>query len=158
MVQVSRLRSSSCELFIQTQSYKQLAHISRFAFPSLLLAPPYLFSSSGVGLMEIAALIGFAIACVAGGYLADVITAEVIRRQGGAVFPEQRLIALIPGCLIAPTGCILVAFSCSEKLHWVAIAFGFGMSEHISPRLLTILTRFQYHLEQYIIPISQLPM
>jgi hypothetical protein len=85
--------------------------------------------------MEIAAIIGFVIACVTGGYLADVITAAVIRRQGGAVFPEQRLIALIPGCLIAPTGCILVAFACSEKLHWVAIAFGFGMGKHLSPRL-----------------------
>jgi MFS family permease len=98
----------------------------------LLLAPPYLFSPSGVGLIQIAAIIGFAIACVTGGYFADVITAAVIRRQGGAVFPEQRLIALIPGCLISPAGCILIAFACSEKLHWVAIAFGFGMGKHLS--------------------------
>lgn len=67
--------------------------------------------------------------------MADVITAAVIRRQGGTMFPEQRLIALVPGCLTAPAGCILVAFACSEKLHWVAIAFGFGMGKPLSPRL-----------------------
>ncbi|KAF2801514.1 MFS transporter [Mytilinidion resinicola] len=98
-----------------------------FAFPSLLLAPPYLFSGSEVGLMQIAAIIGFLIGCFSGGYFADIITAVVIRKQKGAVYPEQRLVALIPGCLIAPAGCILIAFACSEKLHWVAIAFGFGM-------------------------------
>ncbi|KAF2496528.1 MFS transporter [Lophium mytilinum] len=98
-----------------------------FAFPSLLLAPPYLFSSSQVGLMQIAAIIGFSIGCFAGGYIADIITAVVIRRQTGNVYPEQRLVALIPGCLVAPAGCILIAFACSDKLHWVAIAFGFGM-------------------------------
>ncbi|KAH7357401.1 putative MFS transporter [Pyrenochaeta sp. MPI-SDFR-AT-0127] len=97
-----------------------------FAFPSLLMAPPYLFSGSSIGLMQIAAIIGFVIGSYAGGYAADTITAAVIRRHRGAVYAEQRLIALIPGCLIAPVGCILIAFACSEKLQWVAIAIGFG--------------------------------
>ncbi|KAJ9136833.1 Aldehyde dehydrogenase [Pleurostoma richardsiae] len=98
-----------------------------FAFPSLLLAPPYLFASSSVGLMQIAAIIGFAIACYGGGYICDVITARLIIRNRGVFVPEQRLISLLPGCFIAPAGCILLAFSCQNKLHWIAIAFGFGM-------------------------------
>ncbi|KAK3898367.1 major facilitator superfamily domain-containing protein [Staphylotrichum tortipilum] len=97
-----------------------------FAFPSLLLAPPYLFTPLQVGLIQIAAVIGFVLACFTGGYLADVITARMIRRQGRVV-PEQRLVSIIPGCFIAPVGCIIVAIACSRQLSWVAIAFGFGM-------------------------------
>jgi hypothetical protein len=82
--------------------------------------------------MEIAAIVGFLVGCLMGGYVADLITATVIRRQGGAVYPEQRLISLLPGGLIAPAGCVLVAFACSEKLHWVSIAFGFGMGMPIT--------------------------
>lgn len=109
------------------------------------MAPPYLFSSSGVGLMQIPAIIGFIVGCFAGGYATDVITAAVIRRQHGAVYAEQRLVSLIPGCAIAPAGCILIAFACSEKLHWVAIAFGFGMGkchphrvDHYRPKWVTV--------------------
>lgn len=97
------------------------------------MAPPYLFSSIGVGLMQISALIGLGVGCIAGGYIADIITATVIHKQHGAIYPEQRLVALLPGSMIAPAGCILVAFSCSEKLHWVAIAFGFGMGKYVLP-------------------------
>ena len=95
------------------------------------MAPPYLFTGIGVGLMQVAAIIGFLIGCFAGGYIADVITAVVVQKQKGVVYPEQRLIAMLPGCLIAPVGCIVIAFSCSHKLHWVAIAFGFGMGESL---------------------------
>lgn len=100
-----------------------------FAFPSFLTAPPYLFSSSDVGLMQISAVIGFVLASIVGGYVADVITSRVIIIQKGAVHPEQRLISLAPGCFVAPCGCILVAFACASKLHWIAIAFGFGMGK-----------------------------
>lgn len=93
------------------------------------MAPPYLFTGIGVGLMQVAAIIGFLIGCFAGGYLADVITAIVIQKQRGAVYPEQRLIAMLPGCLLAPIGCIVVEFACAHKLHWVAIAFGSGMGK-----------------------------
>ncbi|KAJ8118507.1 hypothetical protein OPT61_g524 [Boeremia exigua] len=98
-----------------------------FAFPELLMAPPYLFSSVGVGLMEIAAIIGFILGCLAGGWLADVVTSKVVARQNGQVYPEQRLVALVPGAVFAPAGCIIIALACAEKLHWIGIAFGFGM-------------------------------
>lgn len=80
--------------------------------------------------MQIAAIIGFLIACFAGGYVADMITARMVLRHNGVVYPEQRLVALLPGCFIAPAGCLLVAFACARHLHWVAIAFGFGMGRH----------------------------
>ncbi|KFZ24527.1 hypothetical protein V502_00993 [Pseudogymnoascus sp. VKM F-4520 (FW-2644)] len=101
--------------------------ILTFAFPSLLLAPPYLFSPSSVGLMQIAALIGFIIACYVGGYVSDVITTKRILREGGVIYPEQRLLSVIPGALIPPVGCIIIACACSQQLHWAVIAVGFGM-------------------------------
>jgi hypothetical protein len=78
--------------------------------------------------MQVAAIIGFVLACFAGGYVADAITARMIIRQG-RVFPEQRLVSLIPGSVIAPVGCIIVAVACSRQLSWVAVAFGFGMGK-----------------------------
>lgn len=123
------------------------------------MAPPYLFSGSSVGLMQIPAIIGFIIACFAGGYAADIITATVIRRQRGAVYAEQRLIALIPGCVFAPIGCILIAFACSEKLHWVAIAFGFGLGQYSSNiNFLVVLTAYQCHSERFTVLILPLHM
>ncbi|KAI1450434.1 MFS transporter [Annulohypoxylon stygium] len=98
-----------------------------FGLPDLLVAPPYLFALSSVGLMEIAAVIGFGIACYGGGYISDVITAHLIVRSRGTFVPEQRLISLVPGSLVSPVGCILLAFACAYQLHWVAIAFGFAM-------------------------------
>ncbi|EFX02135.1 aldehyde dehydrogenase [Grosmannia clavigera kw1407] len=98
-----------------------------FSFPSLLLAPPYLFAASSVGLMQIAALIGFVFACYGGGYISDVITARLIIRNRGTFVPEQRLVSILPGCFIGPAGCILIAFACDRSLHWSAIAVGFGM-------------------------------
>lgn len=94
------------------------------------MPPPYRFSAISVGLMQVAAIVGFIIGCFAGGYAADMITAAIIRRQKGMVFPEQRLIALIPGCLIAPLGCVVAAFACAKQLHWVAVAFSFGMGKY----------------------------
>jgi hypothetical protein len=103
------------------------------------MPPPYSFSSIDIGLMEIAALIGFIIACFGGGYLSDVITAYIVKRNGGEIRSEQRLISLLPGMLIAPAGCILLAFACEEKLDWVAIAFGFGIGKRpFPPQLLSL--------------------
>lgn len=79
--------------------------------------------------MQIAALIGFVVACYGGGYVSDEITARMIIRNQGNFVPEQRLISLIPGCIFAPAGCILLALACQNDLHWAVIAVGFGFGE-----------------------------
>lgn len=86
---------------------------------SLLEAPPYLFTTEKVDLMQIAAIIGFLLACFTGGKLSDVINVFVVRRSSDHnIWPEQRLIALIPGMLFGPAGCcVLLAFSCGKHLH-----------------------------------------
>jgi MFS family permease len=111
-------------------SYALSNHLRAFSFnmSSLLMAPPYLFTTEKVGLMQIAAIIGFLIACLAGGKLSDVINAFIVRQSSGHnIWPEQRLIALIPGMLLGPVGCVLLAFACGKHLHWALIAAGFGL-------------------------------
>ncbi|GFF57529.1 uncharacterized MFS-type transporter C1271.10c [Aspergillus udagawae] len=99
-----------------------------FTMSSLLEAPPYLFSSVSVGLMQIAALIGFILACFGGGLLSDLINSRIAhRRADGQVRAEDRLLSLIPGMAIGPAGCVLLAFACQNHLHWAAIAVGFAM-------------------------------
>ncbi|GFF23905.1 uncharacterized MFS-type transporter C1271.10c [Aspergillus udagawae] len=99
-----------------------------FTMSSLLEAPPYLFSSVSVGLMQIAALIGFILACFGGGLLSDLINSRIARRRAdGQVRAEDRLLSLIPGMAIGPAGCVLLAFACQNHLHWAAIAVGFAM-------------------------------
>lgn len=96
----------------------------------LLEAPPYLFNTSDVGLMQIAAIIGFIFAFCGGGILSDYINGVIVRRTASrlTIFrAEHRLISIIPGMLIGPAGCILLAFACGHQLHWSAIAVGFGL-------------------------------
>ncbi|KAH7237921.1 MFS transporter [Fusarium solani] len=97
------------------------------AFPSLLLPPPYNFPSSSVGLMQIPAIIGFALATFGGGYICDLITVRMIKRGRGVFVPELRLVSMAPGSFIGPVGCIIVALTCANKLHWASIAVGYGM-------------------------------
>ncbi|KAF4549279.1 Hypothetical protein D9617_22g066240 [Elsinoe fawcettii] len=58
-----------------------------FALPGLLLAPPYLFQPSSIGLMQVGPLVGFPLACF-GGYVSDIITTQIIRKSAGHYFPE----------------------------------------------------------------------
>ena len=103
--------------------------------------------------MQIAAIIGFTIACYGGGYICDVITARLIIRNHGIFSPEKRLISLAPGCLIAPAGCILLAFACQNQLHWAALAVGFGMGMLIL-RLNTSIYRKTQWPNECPIPVS----
>ncbi|KAJ5813309.1 Major facilitator superfamily domain general substrate transporter [Penicillium pulvis] len=130
-----------------------------FTMTTLLMPPPYNFSSSDIGLMEIAAIIGFVIACFGGGYMSDVITQHIVRKSNGVIRPEQRLVSLLPGMLVAPAGCILLAFACQNKLNWVAIAFGFGMvsfGEVYTPNiaLTYVVHRHQKHAAQCLVLIN----
>lgn len=96
----------------------------------LLQAPPYLFTTSDVGLVQIAAIVGFILAFCGGGMLSDYINGVIVRRTASrlSIFrAEHRLISIIPGMLIGPAGCILLAFACGHQLHWIVIAVGFGL-------------------------------
>ncbi|RHZ45161.1 uncharacterized protein CDV56_103435 [Aspergillus thermomutatus] len=121
-----------------------------FTMSPLLEAPPYHFRSEYVGLMQIAAIVGFLLACYGGGYLSDVINSIVVRRSGKVVIrPEQRLVSLLPGMAIGPAGCILLAFACGQRLHWSAIAVGFGMVSFGTVYTPNIAITYIVHLHQH---------
>ncbi|KAL3439839.1 major facilitator superfamily domain-containing protein [Aspergillus insuetus] len=121
-----------------------------FTMSPLLEAPPYLFRSDIVGLMQVAAIIGFLLACYGGGYLSDVINAALVRRASGRheLRPEQRLVSLLPGMAIGPSGCVLLAFACDDKLHWSAVAVGFGMVSFGTVYTPNIAITYIVHLHQ----------
>ncbi|KAL3482686.1 major facilitator superfamily domain-containing protein [Aspergillus germanicus] len=125
-----------------------------FTMSPLLESPPYLFRADIVGLMQVAAIVGFLLACFGGGYLSDVINATVVRRsspRGGEsaeIRPEQRLVSLLPGMAIGPAGCILLAFACGKQLHWSAIAVGFGMVSFGTVYTPNIAITYIVHLHQ----------
>ncbi|KAJ5787444.1 hypothetical protein N7457_002434 [Penicillium paradoxum] len=99
-----------------------------FTMSAFLAPPPYLFSTEQVGMMQIAAIVGFMLACFGGGFLSDVINRIIVRRSSDQnMWPEQRLVSLVPGMAFGPAGCILVAFACGNQLHWSAIAVGYGL-------------------------------
>ena len=78
--------------------------------------------------MEIAAIVGFLLACYGGGVLSDSINSRIASRRGHEqIRAEDRLVSLIPGMAIGPAGCVLLAFACKNHMHWSAIAVGFGM-------------------------------
>jgi hypothetical protein len=115
-----------------SQAYADDLDLHSFNLPSLLMAPPYLFTAGGVGLIQVAAIIGFCIALFLGGWLSDVITARQIIQAGGKVTPEQRLVSLIPFVWVTPVACILTGFAASRMWPWAGIAFSFGMREYPS--------------------------
>lgn len=116
----------------------------------LLESPPYLFRTDTVGLRQIAAIIGFLLACYGGGYLSDIINAILVRRASGQpeLHPEQRLVSLLAGMAIGPAGCIPLAFACGDRLHWSAIAVGFGMVSFGTVYTPNIAITYIVHLHQ----------
>ena len=95
--------------------------------PSLLAPPPYLFSSSGLGLYALASLIGVVIIYPLAGPLTDMISREMTRRNGAIHEPEHRLPALIFPFLIAPPGLILFAYILGEKRSFYIAGIGYAM-------------------------------
>jgi MFS family permease len=78
--------------------------------------------------MQIAALLGFILACFGGGLLSDLINSRIARQRADKqVRTEDRLLSLISCMAIGPAGCVLLAFACQNHLHWAAIAVGSGM-------------------------------
>jgi len=72
--------------------------------------PPYLFSSSKIGLFNFAVLLGMLIGLFTAGPLSDMIAAWLTRRNRGIREPEMRLLTMIPYILIMILGNFIVAF------------------------------------------------
>jgi hypothetical protein len=76
--------------------------------------PPYNFSSSGVGLLNIPTFIGSILGGFFGGQLSDYSIQWLARRNGGVYEPEMRLWLALPSVVIIPAGYFMFGLSVSQ--------------------------------------------
>lgn len=93
----------------------------------VLQAPPYNWSASINGLINIPGLLGNTFGAFAGGWLVDRYSDWQSKKNGGVFQPESRLTLLIIPAVIAPAGCLLFGYGVQETMHWTALFFGYGM-------------------------------
>jgi hypothetical protein len=74
---------------------------------SVFQAPPYNFSPSINGLINIPSFIGNILGAIWGGALTDKFVEYQARRNGGVFEPEQRLVALILPFFVLPAGILM---------------------------------------------------
>ncbi|KAI8284272.1 hypothetical protein K4K56_010192 [Colletotrichum sp. SAR 10_98] len=96
-------------------------------------APPYDFSTAGVGLMLIGPFIGNMIGNVYGGIFGDWIVVRLARKNRGIFEPEMRLYVLFVPALLMGVGVVIFGIPADRGMHWVypsigGALFAFGMS------------------------------
>ena len=79
--------------------------------PILFAAPPYNFSSVGVGNINIAPFVGAVIGSIYGGPLNDYYVVYMARRRAGIYDPEFRLHMLLVPLVVCPLGLFLYGIS-----------------------------------------------
>lgn len=96
--------------------------------PSLLSPPPYLFSSSALGLFTLSSFIGILIVFPIAGPLTDQLSQWMRNRNNGIHKPEHRLPALVVPFIINPVGLIVFGYTISKQMHYAAPAVGQAMA------------------------------
>ncbi|RDL30328.1 uncharacterized protein BP5553_10206 [Venustampulla echinocandica] len=85
--------------------------------------PPYNFSSSKIGLFNIALLVGTLIGLFTAGPLSDAVAARLTKRRGGIREPEMRLLAMVPYVILMIVGNVVVAVGYEHHWDWKVIVF-----------------------------------
>ncbi|KAH6984494.1 major facilitator superfamily domain-containing protein [Ilyonectria sp. MPI-CAGE-AT-0026] len=93
----------------------------------ILSNAPYNFSANTIGLTYLACFIGVSIGCFLSGWLSDIVTLKLARRNGGIMEPEHRLYMCVVAIVAHPAGCLLYGVGASYSIHWVGIVFGLGL-------------------------------
>lgn len=93
----------------------------------ILSNAPYNFSTNTIGLTYLACFIGVSIGCFLSGWLSDIVTLKLARRNGGIMEPEHRLYMCVVAIIAHPAGCLLYGVGASYSIHWVGIVFGLGL-------------------------------
>ncbi|KAK1144496.1 hypothetical protein N8T08_005369 [Aspergillus melleus] len=96
--------------------------------PSLLSPPPYLFSSSALGLFTLSSFIGILIVFPIAGPFTDHLSQWMRNRNNGIHKPEHRIPALIVPFIISPIGLIVFGYTISRHMHYAAPAVGQAMA------------------------------
>ncbi|KAK7432214.1 hypothetical protein QQZ08_001159 [Neonectria magnoliae] len=113
----------------------------------ILSNEPYNFSANTIGLTYLASVVGVTIGCVVSGWLSDIMTIKLARRNGGVYEPEQRLWMCVISIVSHPAGCLLYGVGASYSIHWVGIVFGLGLISVTLP--IGSSLAFTYILDSY---------
>ncbi|EPE10838.1 mfs general substrate transporter [Ophiostoma piceae UAMH 11346] len=119
--------------------------------PFVLQAPPYNWSASINGLINIPGLIGNVLGSFAGGWLVDKFCDWRLRKRGGIFEPESRLYLLALPIIVTVSGCVLFGYSVQETLHWTSLFFGYGM---VSVALSAVPTITMTYVSDCLLPVN----
>ncbi|KAJ4157953.1 uncharacterized protein LMH87_008504 [Akanthomyces muscarius] len=92
-----------------------------------LFEPPYNFSASSVGLMNLALFVTSIPALAFGGYGNDFLILWLSRRNRGIYEPEMRLWLALPMAIVCPAGILMAGLTISYGGPWPLIAVGLGL-------------------------------
>jgi MFS family permease len=96
--------------------------------PQLLSPPPYLFTSSGIGLFGLSSFLGIVIAYPIAGPFTDYLSRFLGRRSSSEVhIPEYRMPALILPFVICPPGLLIYAYTLNHQGSVYVAAVGYAM-------------------------------
>jgi MFS family permease len=89
--------------------------------------PPWNYSATADGLMNIPTLIGAVIGCFWGGYLSDQFVVWMARRRNGIREAEDRLWMIFPCALFSPAGMIMFGIGTQKGMTWPLPYVGLGL-------------------------------
>ncbi|KAK3990002.1 protein HOL1 [Cladorrhinum sp. PSN332] len=117
----------------------------------VLQAPPYNWSPTVNGLINIPGFIGNLIGSYAGGWLVDIFCDWKARRNKGVFEPENRLFLCVLPLLITGAGCVLFGYGVERTLHWTSLFFGYGM---VSFALTAVPTITMAYVSDCVLPVN----
>ncbi|KAK0667314.1 putative transporter in the major facilitator superfamily [Cercophora samala] len=117
----------------------------------VLQAPPYNWSPTVNGLINIPGFIGNLLGSFAGGWLVDKFCDWRSRKNNGVFEPENRLYLCILPLLITGAGCVLFGYGVERTLHWTSLFFGYGM---VSFALTAVPTITMAYVSDCLLPVN----
>ena len=97
------------------------------ALSTYMLDPPYSFSATGIGLMNLAPFIGTTLGCLICGPISDWMILRLARRKNGIYEPEMRLWVFVPFIPFQVAGAFWFGYALQDGQSWVAVAMAFGV-------------------------------
>ncbi|KAF4966398.1 hypothetical protein FSARC_5907 [Fusarium sarcochroum] len=102
-------------------------------------APPYNFTTAGIGYMTLGPFVGNIFGSIYGGPFSDWAIVRLARRNGGIFEPEMRLYPLVFPTIFMAGGIIMFGATADRGMHWIYpsiggafFAFGLGANGDIT--------------------------
>lgn len=108
------------------------------ALSTYMLDPPYNFSSTSIGLMNLAPFIGTTLGSLICGPVSDWMVLRLARRKGGVYEPEMRLYCFVPFIPFQVAGAFWFGYALKQGQSWVCVAVAFGLCNFGSAPLQSI--------------------